>query len=179
MFTSTDLNFWLCFQFDVSSATLNYLMFPYFVLHISIFVVFKKAIQFLLTLPEPNCWLWLLLSVATFALNNLIFHCVVFIFQLLLVGVLFLKSWKVVFIFTEPNFWLLFLFDVALLALQYVSFHYLIILYSIFVGSFLKNNCQAQPKPKPNHSWAVLVLNPTSPTVHPAVRKSMKLVLLS
>ena len=47
--------------------------------------------------------------------------------------------------------------------------------------------CQAQPKPKPNHSWAVLVLNPTSPTVHPftrppvqpAVRKSMKLVLLS
>ena len=36
------------------------------------------------------------------------------------------------------------------------------------------NFCQAQPKPKPNHIWAVLVLNPTSPTSHP----SMKLVLL-
>ena len=26
--------------------------------------------------------------------------------------------------------------------------------------------CQALPKPKPNYSWAVLVLNPASPTVH-------------
>ena len=30
--------------------------------------------------------------------------------------------------------------------------------------------CQAQPKPKPNHSWAVLVLNPTSPTTRPPGR---------
>ena len=41
---------------------------------------------------------------------------------------------------------------------------------------------QAQPKQKPYHSWAVLVLNPTSPArpaTRPAVRKSTKLVLLS
>ena len=43
--------------------------------------------------------------------------------------------------------------------------------------------CKAQPKQKPNPSWAVLVLNPTSPTTHPpnhpADQKSMRLVLLS
>ena len=32
--------------------------------------------------------------------------------------------------------------------------------------------CQAQPKPKPNHSWAVMVLNPTSPTSHPKEYKA-------
>ena len=35
--------------------------------------------------------------------------------------------------------------------------------------------CQAQPKPKPNYSWAVLLLNPTSPTGHPATRPSSRL----
>ena len=30
--------------------------------------------------------------------------------------------------------------------------------------------CQAQPKAKPNHSWAVLVLIPASPISHPAGR---------